>query len=236
MIKFFRKTRQNLISEGKTGKYLKYALGEIVLVMIGILLALQVSNWNQERKDRISERKLLDNIHRDFIQNKMSFDSIKAINYIGLNALEKMIDLFPLERDTLKHAAFMKYNAQIQSITYNPYNSSVESAVNSSSLQLIQDEDLQKYLVSWKDVLLDYQEDENNYFNYLINCLWPYFREEFDYTGKDTEMNMAARTTVRYQNMIIGRRNNLRGVIKAIEEEPIENHINEIIRLTQPKD
>jgi hypothetical protein len=220
--------------ENKTGRYFKYAIGEIVLVMIGILLALQVSNWNQERKDRISERKLLDNIHRDFIQNKASFDSIKTINYIGLNALDSMIDLFPLERDTLKHAAFMKYNDQIQGITYNPYSSSVESTVNSSSLQLIQDEDLQKYLVSWKDVLLDYQEDESAYFQYLNNFLWPYYREIFDYTGKDKERNLAARTTITYQNMVIGRRNHLRGVIQAIEGEPIENHINEIIRLTQP--
>jgi hypothetical protein len=236
MIKFFRHIRKQLLSENKTGKYFKYAIGEIVLVMIGILLALQVSNWNQDRKDRISERKLLDNIHRDFIQNKISFDSIKAINYLGLNALENMVDLFPLNRDTLKHKAFMKYNAQIQSISYNPYNSSVESAVNSNAIQLIQDEELQKYLVSWKDVLLDYQEDERAYFMYLKDFLWPYFREIFDYTEKDTEMNMAARTTKKYQNMIIGRRNHLRGVIKAIEGEPIENHINEIIRLTQPID
>ena len=236
MIKFFRRIRQNLLMENKTGKYLKYAIGEIVLVMIGILLALQVSNWNQERKDRISERKLLDNIHRDFIQNKLSFDSIKTINYVGLHALENMIDLFPLGRDTLKHAAFTKYNDQIQGITYNPYSSSVESAVNSSSLQLIQDEDLQKYLVSWKDVLLDYQEDESAYFQYLSNFLWPYYREIFDYTGKDKERNLAARTTITFQNMVIGRRNHLRGVIKAIQEEPIEHQINEIIRLTQPKD
>ena len=234
MIKFFRKIRQNLLSEGKTGKYLKYAIGEIVLVMIGILLALQVSNWNQERKDRISERKLLDNIHRDFIQNKVSFDSIKTINYIGLNALEKMIELFPLKRDTLKHATFMKFNAQIQGITYNPYSSSVESAVNSNSLQLIQDEDLQKYLVSWKDVLMDYQEDENAYFQYLNNFVWPYYRQIYDYTGKDQEKNLTARTTITFQNIIIGRRNHLRNVIDAIENEPIENHINEIIRLTQP--
>lgn len=49
MIKFFRKIRYTLMETGKTAKYLKYALGEIVLVMIGILLALQVNNWNQER-------------------------------------------------------------------------------------------------------------------------------------------------------------------------------------------
>lgn len=50
MIKFFRKIRQNLLMENKTGKYLKYAFGEIILVMIGILLALQVNNWNEDRK------------------------------------------------------------------------------------------------------------------------------------------------------------------------------------------
>jgi len=49
MIKFFRKIRQNLLNEGKTTRYFKYAIGEIVLVVIGILIALQINNWNEER-------------------------------------------------------------------------------------------------------------------------------------------------------------------------------------------
>ena len=49
MIKFFRKIRLQLLGEGKTAKYFKYAIGEILLVMIGILLALQVNNWNEGR-------------------------------------------------------------------------------------------------------------------------------------------------------------------------------------------
>jgi hypothetical protein len=236
MIKFFRKIRQNLLMENKTGKYFKYAIGEIVLVMIGILLALQVSNWNQERKDRISERKLLDNIHRDFVHNKVGFDSLKAIHYRALNGLEKLIALFPLNNDSLKYAAYKKYNLQIKGMTYDPYSSSIESVVNSNAIQLIQDENLQKYLVSWKDVFRDYKEDENTYYGYLNDFLWPYYRDVFDYTQKDTAMNLAARNSIKFQNMIITRRDNLRGIISAIEEEPIENHINEIIRLTQPKD
>ena len=60
MIKLFRNIRQNLLNEGKTSKYFKYAIGEIVLVVIGILIALQINNWNEERKD---QNKLL-NIYR----------------------------------------------------------------------------------------------------------------------------------------------------------------------------
>ena len=58
MIKFFRKIRQNLLSVGKSGKYFKYAVGEIVLVVIGILIALQVNNWNEKRKAKNNEIEL----------------------------------------------------------------------------------------------------------------------------------------------------------------------------------
>jgi len=51
MINFFRAIRQNLVNEGKASKYLKYAVGEIVLVVIGILIALQINNWNENRKN-----------------------------------------------------------------------------------------------------------------------------------------------------------------------------------------
>jgi hypothetical protein len=197
MIKFFRKIRFDLMKKNKTGKYFKYAIGEIVLVMIGILLALQVSNWNQDRKDRISERKLLDNIHRDFVHNKVGFDSLKAIHYRALKGLEKLVTLFPLGNDSLKYEAYKKYNLQIEGMTYDPYSSSIESLVNSNALQLIQDEELQKYLVSWKDVFRDYKEDENTYYDYLNDFLWPYYRDVFDYTRKDKDMNLAARNSIK---------------------------------------
>lgn len=235
MIKFFRRIRQNLLMENKTGKYFKYAIGEIVLVMIGILLALQVSNWNQDRKDRISERELLDNIHRDFVQNKIQFDTVKAINYRNLASLNSQISLFPIERDSAKIAAFQSYLPK-QEISYNPYSSSIKSVIYSNSLELIQDKELRKYLVSWEDVLLDYQEEEIAYFKFMNEQFWPYVREKFDFLGRDGEIYKQAVSSIRTQNMVVSRRDNVRGIIKAIEEEPIENHINEIIRLTEPTD
>jgi len=54
MIKFFRKIRQNLLMENKTKKYFKYAIGEIILVVIGILIAVQINNWNENRKEKES--------------------------------------------------------------------------------------------------------------------------------------------------------------------------------------
>ena len=70
MIKFFRKIRQNLLSEGKTGKYFKYAIGEIILVVIGILIALQINNWNESRKQFTSEKEFITSVKYDLKQDK----------------------------------------------------------------------------------------------------------------------------------------------------------------------
>lgn len=65
MISFFRKIRQNLLKENKTARYFKYAIGEIVLVVIGILIALQINNWNQQRIEGDKKKVYLKNIKRD---------------------------------------------------------------------------------------------------------------------------------------------------------------------------
>lgn len=59
MIKIFRRIRQSYLFENKTGKYLTYAFGEIILVVIGILIALQLNNWNENRKIKTFEKDLL---------------------------------------------------------------------------------------------------------------------------------------------------------------------------------
>lgn len=85
MIKFFRKIRQNLILENQTGKYLKYAIGEIVLVVIGILIALQINNWNEERKNRNYENQLLVQLQNDL---KLNIKDLK----LNLSLQEKTIE------------------------------------------------------------------------------------------------------------------------------------------------
>lgn len=78
MIKFFHKIRYQLLGEGKTGKYLNYAIGEIVLVMVGILLALQVNNLNEERKLKKSEISILESLIKDLkIAEEKSIEQIQ---------------------------------------------------------------------------------------------------------------------------------------------------------------
>jgi len=74
MIKFFRHIRKSLLMENKTGKYLKYAIGEIVLVMIGILLALQVNNWNEKRKEQERENVYLEQLHENISSDLLLLD------------------------------------------------------------------------------------------------------------------------------------------------------------------
>lgn len=102
MIKFFRHIRQNLLIEGQTAKYLKYAVGEILLVVIGILIAVSINNWNSDRK-AIDKKKqytisLVDELTLDLTQlNRL--DSAARIyiqtldNYIAYyNKPDKSID------------------------------------------------------------------------------------------------------------------------------------------------
>ena len=93
MIKFFRKIRQNLLMEnlsaeqaGKTSKYFKYAIGEIVLVVIGILIALQINNWNEGRKENKKEKATLLRFLNDLKADSINFQT--NLNYI--NAIDSL--------------------------------------------------------------------------------------------------------------------------------------------------
>lgn len=83
MLKFFRTIRKTLLNEGKTTRYFKYAVGEIVLVVIGILIALQINNWNEQRKEKIKETIVIKSLNNEFIQNSKYLN--ERIQYLNLS-------------------------------------------------------------------------------------------------------------------------------------------------------
>ena len=73
MLKFFRKIRQKLIDEGNLKRYLIYAIGEVLLVVVGILIALQINNWNEENMRLRKSHEILDEIKRNVESNTVRF-------------------------------------------------------------------------------------------------------------------------------------------------------------------
>lgn len=147
MIKFFRRIRQKLLTDNKFSKYLLYAIGEIALVMVGILLALQVNNWNEERKESLEEKALLLELKREVKQNikllthqkvqlkdihnnfEMYFSYFQnPDNSFNMDSIAKMTTAFEYEQD------------------YRPNLSTLGSTVETDRINLIKDEKLRQSL------------------------------------------------------------------------------------------
>lgn len=109
MIKIFRKIRQTLLSEGKTGKYFKYAIGEIILVVIGIIIALQLNNWNENRKRQIELDKLLYDIELDLISNYRQANQVLSF-YKKQDSISKRIANNTLTKKDYEESYTLNYH------------------------------------------------------------------------------------------------------------------------------
>jgi hypothetical protein len=99
MIKLFRNIRQNLILKNKTSKYFKYAIGEIILVVIGILIALQINNWNEQRKQNRNLREVYSNLLLDIKSDSVSYiQNLKELKDIDF--LQEQLYKTGVENDT----------------------------------------------------------------------------------------------------------------------------------------
>ena len=162
MIKFFRKIRYDLIEKNKTGKYLKYAIGEIILVMIGILLALQVNNWNENRKLQNEELNFLLEIRTNL---KTNYENFKA------DSLSNQSYLFQYEKIENYIDEDLKYDIELDSafgvLTFwsEPYiATSAYKTLQTKGLNLIQNKRLRQHIVDMYEVdlmlLKDYDKSE----------------------------------------------------------------------------
>jgi len=119
MIKFFRKIRQRLLTENKISKYLLYAIGEIALIVIGILIALQINNWNEYQKAVKSENELLTSLQNEISANIELLKLVNVNNNIWASDGSDIVQELLLGIDTLSDSevtrAFNFYESLIKS-------------------------------------------------------------------------------------------------------------------------
>lgn len=140
MIKFFRHIRQQLIQENQMGKYFKYAIGEIVLVVIGILIALQINNWNEERKLGLYETQLLKQLKVDLEQNAKDLKFNLSLQKKVISS--STIVLQHLEKNLPYHDSLSKHFANTSLWTKFIVNAGAYKTIESKGLDLISDLEL----------------------------------------------------------------------------------------------
>ncbi len=137
MIKFFRRIRQELLTEHKFSKYLFYALGEIILVVIGILIALAANNWSIEQAERLQESKYLKNIKLDLEKDLGNLEynlNFRRDKLAGTKKLISQINGTPVDDLTeLSRNVFNTLNEE----RFTPNNSTYTELASSGNLNLI---------------------------------------------------------------------------------------------------
>jgi hypothetical protein len=253
MIKYFRKVRQSMLSEGKSGKYLKYAIGEIILVVIGILLALQINSWNQHRIENKQEKEVLSSLKEEFQYN---FDELEESILINKKVTQSCVKLTELIRtDSINKMPEVVDKLLVNVGGFNSFDARIGisgEVVNSGKLQILKNDEIRAQLGNWLKILSDCEEDihfrSDNYTMNLMPFLMKRFplangelskKFEFDksnylVTYKDKSpfrMNLNMNELMEFENQIWHHKHNHDYVV--INELIIKDFINSTIKMIE---
>ncbi len=163
MINFFRKTRRRLLLNKKFSKYLLYAIGEITLVVIGILIALAINNWKENQTVLKREQFYLSGLKEEFLDNRIKLQNLMEVNQLNYQNSQKLAILLgeneklPAEEDLSQ----MLYHSFSYDLAYNPNNSFLKELINSGRLEDISNPDLRRKLTAWESFFQSLSNQEN---------------------------------------------------------------------------
>lgn len=172
MIPFFRKIRYKLAQDNQLLKYSRYAIGEILLVVVGILLALQINTWNGQRLERKEEVKILRGIKKDLENTIEEFEFHNEIRSAVLDATKRIYTLansddFPEEElDSLIGLTFYRP-------TFNNQLGFINLLFTSGKINLIKSDSIKEFLIQWPGSIEDMIEEEQYALLMLQNHYYP---------------------------------------------------------------
>ncbi len=246
MIKFFRKIRQKLLSENRFTKYTLYAIGEIVLVVMGILIALSVNNWNENQKLRNNEQLYLLDLKEEFNYNKNELQRVGSLNDKNMDNALELINSFGLNTIEITEREFgvMAGGALSNEIQFNPSQGVLDEIISSGKLGLISNKKLKFSLSTWSGLMSEIrlQEDELHRIRFITIDI---IRNEGNLRGS-FDSRLLERAGIKKSNSKQGNLHLLNSLpfeghvlgyflmsrtIKRREYPKIDKHINEILLL-----
>ncbi|QQX76303.1 MULTISPECIES: DUF6090 family protein [Aequorivita] len=163
MAKIFRRIRIDMLTNNRLGKYLLYAVGEIILVVIGILLALSINNANQEKATQAKELAYLNGLKNEFHANQQKLQNLIDVNKKNYESAKSILAFVD---DTIKtnekRLSQLLFDAFAFEIAFSPNNSLLNEMINSGSLKDISNNELRIHLASWESVMenIKFQEQD----------------------------------------------------------------------------
>ena len=183
MIKFFRQIRYRLMSEGNTSKYFKYAIGEILLVVIGILIALSINNWNQNKREQATLDGYLNSISNNI---KEDLDKIEFIRDRRINSMNRVPYMFNtigqmkyLDRPDIKYAS-ETINTLSKLKYLNTDATGFESVKSSGFLSKLQGRDLENLIYKYYNLVKETAKKEDDFNEVLKNLLNDFNGQTFE--------------------------------------------------------
>jgi len=161
------------MEKNKTGKYLKYAIGEIVLVVIGILIALSINNWNENRKIKIKEIKSLIELRKDLNQNLNDISE----NIIALQNCKKSneIIIYHIENNIAYNDSLDYHFSRLYPFITFTINQTTYETIKQGGMELISNDSLRNSISDiYSNRFKSYHTFENTYFvNHYLNYIKP---------------------------------------------------------------
>ena len=180
MFRFFSSFRRSLSGPGNTGKYLRYALGEIILVVLGILLALQIDTWNQNRQDRRQEQLVLTQLLDEYTSN---LEQLQSKMYIRRQVIESALVLLQYRKMDPGRVDPDSFNLRLSRVitrpTFDPVLGVTNELSNSGKLYLIRNATLRNRLTSFSSLLNEVHEEEQVIFADVQTKFTPFIREQY---------------------------------------------------------
>jgi len=183
VIKILNKIRLNSIRENKGINYLKYAFGEIILVVFGILIALQVNEWNNERNRKKAEATILKQLENDLKTSKNELENIKTFYLDRGKASAKVLRAFyktEVPNDSIEASIFLPLSSRI----YSPVLGTLRSLINSGNIDIISSDNIKNDLTSYLEkvdyMLKDISRYEETYYRKGVEIVSQNFPNTFE--------------------------------------------------------